>query len=125
MMDTTAKTVADILMTQWVSHHGVPQNITTDRGSQFTSNLMLELSRSLGVHYITTTAYHPQGNGKVERFHHTLKAALMSHAKLQWTKILPLVLLQLRVCIGNDGFSPSELHYGSVLRIPGQLMEHQ
>jgi hypothetical protein len=56
------------LLTGWISRFGHPQTITTDQGRQFES----QLSR--------TTAYHPAANGLVERFHRTLKAAIMCHA---------------------------------------------
>jgi hypothetical protein len=35
-----------------------------------------------------------RGNGLVERFHRTLKAAILCHADQQWTEALPLVLIQ-------------------------------
>ena len=34
-----------------------------------------------GVQHITTSAYHPQAIGMVERIHHTLKAALCARAQ--------------------------------------------
>ena len=52
----------------------MPARITTDRGTQFTSGTWGDWCQKQGVQHITTTAYHPQANGMVERIHCTLKA---------------------------------------------------
>ena len=78
----------------------------------------------LGSDACTTTAYHPQHNGMVERFHRTLKAALMAKLKdrADWYDLLPAVLLALRVQDKqNLGMSAAEAVYGDTLRIPGEF----
>ena len=42
---------------------GIPREILTDRGSNFTSELLNEIYRLLHVHPIRTTPYHSQTNG--------------------------------------------------------------
>ena len=69
MRDMSADTVAQTLVTGWVSHFGVPSIITTDRGGQFESTLWSRLMTLLGTTSFRTTSYHPQANGLVERFH--------------------------------------------------------
>jgi cleavage and polyadenylation specificity factor subunit 1 len=59
---------------------GCPQSITTDQGHQFETQLFQSLARICGIQLSRTTAYHPTANGLVERFHWTLKAAIMCHA---------------------------------------------
>jgi hypothetical protein len=61
-------------------YHGVPATITSDRGAQFTSALWAGLCSLLNIQHSPTTAYHPQSNGLVERFHRQLKGALRSRA---------------------------------------------
>ncbi|XP_058798332.1 uncharacterized protein LOC131668293 [Phymastichus coffea] len=57
-----------------------------------------------------------------ERFHRTLKAALMCHARTPWPESLPLVLLGLRNCFKEDlQASPAEMVYGTSLRLPGEF----
>ena len=101
-------------MSTWVARFGVPSLITSDRGAQFTSQLWAEMSELLGVKLSVTTAYHPQANGLVERFHRRLKEALK--ARLQgpdWSDHLPWVLLGLRTEPKEDlGASTVELVYG-------------
>ena len=74
----TAEEVCHAFLLSWFSSFGVPLYITTDRGTQFESQLIAQLSQTPGFCRLRATSYHPQSNGKVERFHRTLKAALMS-----------------------------------------------
>ena len=72
-----AETVAAALVAHWITQFGCPLTITSDQGTQFESALFKELARLAGAKHIHTTPYHSQANGIVERFHRTLKAALM------------------------------------------------
>ena len=58
------------------SHVGVPEEILTDQGTNFTSQLLSKEYRLLHIKPIRTTPYHPQTDGLVERFNGTLKAML-------------------------------------------------
>ena len=63
------ETVLEAFITTWVARFGVPARITTNRGTQFTSGTWGDWCKKQGVQHITTTAYHPQANGMVERIH--------------------------------------------------------
>ena len=110
----------------WVSHYGVPSSITTDRGMQFLSNAWSQLMQTWGIRSHTTTAYHPEANGLVERFHRRLKESLLaaSHDKPnEWYWQLPAVLLSIRTTLKPDiGASPAEMVYGEPISIPGTLL---
>lgn len=101
LKETSAKTVAKAFSETWISHYGLPEKLTSDRGPQFRSELFPEFCNLMGVEAIKTTADHPQANGLVERFHRTLKAALMC-TKRSWLDELPLVLLGLRNSPNKD-----------------------
>ncbi|BHF72606.1 hypothetical protein SprV_0401567400 [Sparganum proliferum] len=122
--DISVETVAKAFLTHWVSNFGVPATVTTDRGSQFQSMLFRELTSLLGTNRIRTTAYHPQANGLVERFHRQLKTSLMAQPDLsRWSDHLPLVLLSLRSTLKADiGCTVADLVYGTSLRLPGELV---
>ena len=121
--DAHASTCATAFIQHWISRFGVPQDIISDRGKQFTSNLWTELNKLLGIEAHTTTAYHPQANGMVERFHRQLKASLKARSTgPDWVSEIPLVLLGIRTSTRVDpDCSPAELVYGSTLRLPGEF----
>lgn len=122
--DMQAETVAKAFCECWVARFGVPETITTDQGRQFESELFMELSRLLGALRIRTTAYHPEANGLIERFHRTLKTSLTCVDPKRWCEKLPLVLLGLRTAIRDDiDCSVAEMTYGQPLRIPGEFLE--
>jgi transposase InsO family protein len=76
LSDISAKSCTAFLMQGWIVRYGVPSVITSDWGSQFTSALWDSLCNTLGIQHVQTTAYHPQSNGLVERFHRRLKESL-------------------------------------------------
>lgn len=122
MPDQTAQTVVDTFYSHWVSRFGVPDQITTDQGRQFESELFHLFSKILGSHKLRTTAYHPSSNGMVERFHRQLKGAIRCHATERWVEVLPSILLGIRSSLRPDlGTSSAELVYGQPLRLPGQF----
>ena len=126
LKDINADTIIDALTHNWIAAHGVPEIITTDRGSQFTSSLWTQLMRTWGTKHVKTTAYHPESNGMVERLHRRLKEslkALLNDQQTRWFWRLPMTLLALRTTVKADlGASPADLVYGDALTVPGQLI---
>ena len=122
---TDARTCAQALVDNWISRMGTPQLITSDRGKQFAGKVWSEMNKILGIKQIHTTAYNPKANGKVERWHHSLKSSLrcrLDGAK-NWLSELPLVLLGLRNSPNCDTkVSPALLTYGQSLDLPGQMV---
>ena len=116
----TAESCVRAFLVSWVARFGLPSVLTSDCGTQFT-----KVCRSLGISPSTTTSYHHQGNGMIDRFHISLKAAL--HACLagsEWFLYLSLVLLGLQsVHKENMSFSISKTVFGSPLTVPGEFLE--
>ena len=107
----------------WISRFGIPEDISSDRGSQFTSALWTEVAKRLGVKVHRTTAFHPQTNEMVERFHRSLEAALKARLTVNnWVEELPLVLLGLKTAPKKDlGHSSAKIVYGEPLTAPGEF----
>ena len=123
--DMTAKTVANALNYGWIANFGIPTVIVSDRGRQFVANLWSAILDVFGSDAKTTTAYHPQSNGMVERFHRTFKAGLMAKLSYttEWVSELPAVLLGVRTAYREEfGMSIAELVLGQELAVPGCML---
>ena len=105
---------------------GVPEEILTDQGTNFTSQLLHEVYNLLRIQPIKTTPYHPQTDGLVERFNHTLKSMLRktaTHEGKNWDELLPYLLFAYReVPQASTGFSPFELLYCRQVRGPLDIL---
>ena len=122
--EISVESVAQALISGWITRYRVPTTITTYRSRQFESHLFQEFSRILGIKRTRTTSYHPASNRMIERFHRQLKAALRAYPDQQrWSEYVPVVLLGCRAAMKGDlGYSPAELIYGVPLSLPGQML---
>jgi hypothetical protein len=103
----------------------VQAQLTSDRGTQFTSAIWDALCQQLGIQHQPTTAFHPQANGMVERCHRRLKDALRARlAGPDWPLHLPWVLMGLRAAPTEDaGVSAAKVVFGAPLVLPGQILD--
>ena len=119
------ETVAEALL-EIYSRMGFPEEILTDRGTQFTSDMMREINRLISIRQLTTTPYHPICNGLVEKFNGTLKLILKrlcSEQPMLWDRFLPATLFAYReVPQESLGFAPFELLYGRTVRGPLNIL---
>ena len=92
---------------------GIPEEILSDMGSQFISDCMKEVERLLKIRHLSTTPYHPQCHGLVEKFNGTLKSMLKKLCADQskvWHRFLDALLFAYReVPQESTGFAPFEL----------------
>jgi Integrase core domain len=75
----TALSAARAFLYHWVYAYGAPLSILTDNGPQFTAKFFQAVCAELGVKKVFTTASHPQTNGQVERYNHTILSALRGY----------------------------------------------
>ena len=64
--DQKALTATKTLYEEFISIFGAPERILMDQGKAFTSEVVEQLCSQFRISQLTTTAYHPQGNGQVE-----------------------------------------------------------
>jgi hypothetical protein len=121
----TAEEVAEALLSI-CSRFGLPDEILSDQGTQFTSDVMRSLLRLMSVSQLHSSPFHPQTNGLVERFNGTLKAMLkklMFEKPRDWDRYLPYALFAYReVPQAATGFSPFQLMFGRQAKGPSQLL---
>lgn len=56
----------------YISHHGIPQQITCDNGTEFNNNILRDFCKLHGIILHFTTPLNSNSNSPVERFHSTL-----------------------------------------------------
>ena len=120
------ETVAEVLLNMY-SRLGIPEEVLSDKVTQFVSSCMQEVSRLLTINRLTTTPYHPICNGLVERFNGTLNKMLRrpcSELPWQWHRFINSLLFAYREAPHKaTRFSPFELFYGRTVRGPVQILK--
>ncbi|XP_068242441.1 uncharacterized protein [Palaemon carinicauda] len=118
MQDATAAPSTAALLREWRSRFGIPQNITSDRGATFPSQL-----HAFPIILHETTAFNPAANRMMEHCHGILKAVLMSYCNdSSWFPHLPWTLLRLRITPKNAiGVLEIEMVYGDPLAFPAEF----
>ena len=74
-------------------YHGLPDDIISDRGTQFTSKFWQSLFKILLVEIKLSSAYHPQTDGQTERVNQVLEQYLrcsINYHQDNWVDLLPL-----------------------------------
>ena len=119
---TPAMKLADLYQREIVRLHGIPQVITTDRDSLFTSHYWRELHQALGTKLQFSTAFHPQTDGQTERVNQILEDMLRSCVLDfggTWERHLPLVEFAYNNSYQSTiGMAPYEALYGRRCRSP-------
>ena len=103
LQNTSTLTISKPFIANWIARFGMPIDITSDRGPQFTSQLWIAFAELLGTKLHYTTAYHPQANGLVERFHRHSKTSLKARLdNPNWSDELQWVLFGIRTTPKED-----------------------
>ena len=125
LRSTDSQTLANIFVDEIVCRYGVPESIHSDQGANLTSEIIKNMCDILGMDRTRTTAYHPQGNGLVERLNRTIKemlAKVIKETQTNWDVKLPKVLLAYRTAIQDStGFTPFRILFG---RSPSLPVDH-
>ena len=94
---------------------GIPQIVHSDQGQNFESAVLKQTLDAFGIRKSHTTAYHPQGDGLVERFNRSLLQLLRTYVdkEFDWEQHLPLALYAYRTAAhSSTGISPHMLMFG-------------
>ena len=115
MRDQTATRITAELVKVF-SVLGVPDVLHSDQGQNFESTILKETLQAFGIAKSRTTAYHPQGDGMVERLNRSLLQLLRLYVDKEpadWERYLPLVLYAYRTAVhSSTGVSPFQLMFG-------------
>ena len=94
---------------------GIPQIVHSDQGQNFKSTVLKQTLDVFGIRKSHTTAYHPQGDGLVERFNRSLLQLLRAYVdkEFDWEQHLPLALYAYRTAAYSlTGVSSHMLMFG-------------
>src|SRR3954463_12770863 len=85
--------LAELYISRIVSFHGIPKNIVSDRGTQFTSRFWKKVQEGLGTKLNFSITYHPQTDGQAERVNQILedmlRACVLEYGS-KWEDYLPV-----------------------------------
>ena len=116
-----SKTIVKALIKVFTTY-GLPKSIQTDQGSNFMSGLFQQVMQELGIKKYNSSAYHPESQGALERWHQTLKNMIRTYChetEKDWDEGIHLLLFAARDTIQESlGFSPFDLVFGHVVRGP-------
>ena len=124
MKNTIAAETTDKLINLF-AQFGLPKQIVSDNGVQFTSGEFDEFCKRYGIHHIRSAPYHPATNGEAERFVQTFKHGMkaMAEDSRSLTQRLQFFLLSYRTSPhSTTGRPPAELLFGRNIRTPLDLV---
>ena len=117
-----AETVANVLMEEYFCDKGFPEQLHSDQGAQFESQLIAEMCKAMEIRKTIKTAYHPACNGEIERFNKTLAdmlaTALEGH-RFDWDKQLKMACFAFNTSVhATTGYTSLNLMHGYEARLP-------
>jgi transposase InsO family protein len=100
MHPTTSERTIAVLRNLFATH-GLPQQVVSDNGRQFTSDEFQDFIGINGIKHVLVAPNHPSSKGKAERFVQTFKAAMKKRQKggKDWEKNLAIFLLTYRITL--------------------------
>jgi hypothetical protein len=112
----TAEETALLWVDRVYRHHGIPDHIISDRGTQFVSEFWDNFLRELGIEPRLSTSFHPETDGQTERINSILNQYLRIYCNFlqnNWVQLLPLAEFAYNNSIHSaTGVSPFMANYG-------------
>ena len=112
----SAETVAQILIEHIIPRHACPRVIVSDNGTEFCNAVIDQISAFFNIKHIRTSVYHPQANGKCERFNRVqndMLSKMIDRSQRNWDTKIPSILSAYRTAKNETTkFSPFYIMYG-------------
>ena len=121
-----ATTVATKLVDELFCRFSLPEQLHSDQGRQFESDVIKEICKLLQIDKTRTTLYHPQCDGLIERFNCTLTQMLstcLTELSPHWEEQLPKLCMAYNSSKqSTTGYSPFFLMFGREAHLPVDLL---
>ncbi|KAK3508638.1 hypothetical protein QTP70_001333 [Hemibagrus guttatus] len=88
----TVMQTADVMFAHVFRNFGLPEDIVSDRGPQFTSRVWRALCARVDIGVSLSSSHHPQSNGQAERLNQEIGRFLRSYCSREqqrWSEFLP------------------------------------
>jgi hypothetical protein len=115
--------VAEAFVGEFICQAGIPGRLVSDRGNEFVNQLLVNISKVMGINRVSTTPYNPRADGFVENHNKTLKDQLFHFVdnlkQDDWDVYLPTVQLMYNTTVSlATGYTPMLLLTGREARMP-------
>jgi transposase InsO family protein len=125
MKSVTSKDIINFIKELVIHRFGIPQTITTDRGSVFISKEFRKFIDDMRIKLIRSSPYYAQANGQAEASNQSLikliKRKIDEHP-WRWHEVLSESLWAHRIsCHGATKTSPYHLVYGQEAILPWEI----
>ncbi|KAI5342931.1 hypothetical protein L3X38_010807 [Prunus dulcis] len=122
---TTSQEIITFIEEQIIQRFGIPESITTDRGSSFISRDMLDMAETFKFKLLQSTPYYAQANGQAESSNkviiNVIRKMLEKNPK-QWHEKLSKTLWAYRTSKREaTGMTPYALTYGHDAILPMEI----
>ena len=127
LAEHSAPSVAKLLASRWMCEFGIPRELHSDRGAEFTGEVITHLCAALQIHKTKTPAYRPQANGQCERMNLTACKMLSSFQDVfmneEWDVILPYLMSAYRRSVHEStGLTPNMMVFGRECSLPIEMI---
>ena len=119
------KTIVKVLV-KFFTFVGLPKSVQADQGFNCMSGVFQQVMHELGIKQYRSSAYHPESQGALERFHQTLKniRSYRFDTEQDLDESIHLLCFAVRESVQKSlGFSPFELVFGHTVPGPIKLLK--
>lgn len=103
--------------------------VQTDQGSNFMSQVFAQVLNQLNIKHCHSSAYHPESQRALERFHQTLKTMLRTYClefDKDWEEGIHMQMFTIREVVQESlGFRPAELVFAHTIRGPLKILRER